>query len=298
MERRYSPHTVAAYTRDLTHLFNFLKRRASALVEKQGIGKVTPKDLRAFLAHEHRQGLAKSTVGRRMASVRAYFKFLERRGVVTASPAAAVASPKLPKRLPKAPGEAETAQLMETAPELPSVRPRPDWVLLRNAAVVELLYAAGLRISELCGLELFDLDLNQREVRVLGKGGKERIVPLGKLAAEALEKYLEARDKAVPGCDPSGPVFLGTRGGRLNPREAQRLMKKLRVQLGLPDSVTPHALRHAFATHLLQAGADLRAIQELLGHASLSTTQRYTHLDMANLARIYDAAHPRAKKKG
>nr|CAX83935.1 Tyrosine recombinase XerC subunit [uncultured bacterium] len=300
VERRLSPNTVSAYLRDL-ELFGryWCQRHGGGLTEEQ-LRQMRPEDLRAFMGMGQREGAAKSTLQRRMASVRAWFRYLEREGLAENNPAALVASPKQAQRLPRAPTEEDTARLIESLPPPGPQSPLTGWArvrLLRDGAILELLYGSGLRIGELCGLDRLDLNLRQAEVRVLGKGGKERLVPLGSMAIQALERYLEARKAEAPPPDHLGPVFTGRQGGRLNPREVQRLVVKLRRRLGLPEKVTPHALRHAFATHLLQAGADLRSIQEMLGHASLTTTQRYTHLDLANLTKIYDAAHPRARRQ-
>ncbi|MEO5372162.1 MAG: tyrosine recombinase XerC [Magnetococcus sp. DMHC-1] len=294
--RRLSPHTVTAYGHDLNQFALFWHSRYNQVLSITNLNEVNVEDMRAFMGQGHREGLARSTQQRRLASVRAWYRFLEREKLVTSNPAQRVTPPKLPKRLPRAPSEADTCRLVE-APA-PTAATETGWPLLhalRDTAILELLYSSGLRISELCGLDLPNLNLRQEEVRVLGKGNKERIVRVGSLAARALEKYLSERQRLYTATDPKGPVFTGHQGGRLNPREAQRLIQKLRRQLSLPEQTTPHSLRHAFATHLLQAGADLRSLQEMLGHASLSTTQRYTHLDLANLARIYDSAHPRAR---
>ncbi|MBF0371281.1 MAG: tyrosine recombinase XerC [Magnetococcales bacterium] len=300
VERRLSPHTVASYMRDLAEFAGFWSQRHGAPLTEADLTSILPEDLRAFLGKGHRQRLAKTTLGRRIASIRAWFRFLEKEGIVTDNPARLVATPKAGTRLPIAPGEEETIRLVE-APLPVKSRSQPEWVMARDMAILELLYSAGLRISELCGMNRFDLDLGNREARVMGKGGKERVVHFGEPATQALALYLKARDLEVPILEANGPLFIGvyeTPGDRrLNPRMIQRLVQALRRRLGLPEKVTPHALRHAFATHMLQAGADLRGIQEMLGHASLSTTQRYTHLDVARLARVYDAAHPRAKKK-
>ncbi|MBF0282835.1 MAG: tyrosine recombinase XerC [Magnetococcales bacterium] len=297
--RRLSPHTVAAYLRDLHAFADFWEARYHRSMTREDVTSAGPESLRAFLSWSLGQKLAKTTLARRMAAVRAWWRFLERDGVTTHNPAALISPPKLPKRLPRAPAEEPTARLMSAPVILEAERPRPrePWLELRDLAVLELLYGSGLRVGELCGLNRFDVDGRHGEARVLGKGGKERIVPVGKLAREAIGRYLTAVTQAVPPLSVNGPLFLGARGERLTPRAVQRLLEAARLRLGLPEGTTPHALRHAFATHLLQAGAGLREIQELLGHASLSTTQRYTHLDFARLAQIYDQAHPRALRK-
>ena len=306
VERRLSPHTVSAYMRDLSVFTAFWRSRRGMPLDYTTLDQVSPMDLRAFLAQGQRQGLARSTLQRRMAAIRAWFHFLERTGVTDYNPALAVASPKPGLRLPRAPSEEETVRILENPP--PQRRNKgPSWLESRDRAILELRYGSGLRVSELCGLNHQDINLPEQEARIRGKGGKERVVPLGKPSIAALEHYLELRQQghlSLP--DLASPVFVGERelpgddhlsARRLNPRQVQRLIQSRRRWLGLPEKITPHALRHAFATHLLQAGADLRSIQEMLGHASLSTTQRYTHLDLAGLAKIYDAAHPRAHKK-
>lgn len=301
-ERRLSSHTVVAYMRDLRIFLAFWKEYKGAALTIAQIGQIRPAEMRAFLAQGYREKLARATLQRRIASVRAWFHFLEKSGEIESNPATLVTTPKLGIRLPRAPSEEETCHLLESPPPTPA-HIKADWVLARDRAVLELLYGSGLRISELCQMNCQDIHLEAREARVLGKGNKERIVPIGTPCATAIGCYLEARRQAMPDDDihANGPLFIGTNktkdGRRLNPRQIQRLVQARRRWLNLPERTTPHSLRHAFATHLLQAGADLRSIQEMMGHASLSTTQRYTHLDQARLARVYDAAHPRARKK-
>ncbi|MBF0627336.1 MAG: tyrosine recombinase XerC [Magnetococcales bacterium] len=301
-ERRYSDHTTAAYLGDLARFAEFWQYHTRAPLSTAILPTIRPADLRAFLAFERKDGKAKATLQRRMASVRAWFRFLEQNGVMPHNPAALVATPKLGIRLPRAPTEEETARLLDSPLDLEGANGRqlPAWAEARDRAILELLYGSGLRVGEVCALNRLDLDLNNQQVRVSGKGGKERISPLTRPSVLALQRYLKARDTLLPGSHPDAPLFIGvneTSGDRrLNPRQIQRLLQRVRRQLGLPEKITPHALRHAFATHLLQAGADLRSIQELLGHASLSTTQRYAHLDVQSLSRIYDQAHPHARQ--
>ncbi|MBF0358808.1 MAG: tyrosine recombinase XerC [Magnetococcales bacterium] len=293
-----SPHTVAAYRRDLNHFAVYWQDLDGSPLTLSAAQQMLPADIRGFLGLCHRQGLTKTTMQRRIASLRAWFRYLEIQGVVKTNPAALVSTPKSGQRLPRAPSEEDTARLLEFSEPLKT--DEPDWVIKRDRAILELLYGSGLRVSEMCGLNLKDINLQENEARVLGKGNKERVVPLGRQSIEAINSYLQSLNRAIGAGRPDTPLFIGVQHSanrcRLNPRQAQRLIQARRRWLGLPEKITPHALRHAFATHLLQSGADLRAIQEMLGHASLSTTQKYTHLDRAGLARIYDAAHPRAKR--
>ncbi|MEO5340906.1 MAG: tyrosine recombinase XerC [Magnetococcus sp. MYC-9] len=299
-EQRLSPLTVAAYMRDLSIFMAFWQQHTGTALTMEQIRQMRPTDMRAFLAHGHRAKLARATLQRRIAAVRSWFHYLETNGLIDHNPAKGVTTPKLGLRLPRAPSEEETARLLEQPPPARSQRPQPDWVVARDRAILELLYGSGLRVSELCQMNRQDLNLAGQEARVMGKGNKERLVPIGQHSARALSDYLQQRLQALPTASHEGALFIGVQTGRgenrLNPRQVQRLMQQRRRWLDLPEKTTPHALRHAFATHLLQAGADLRAIQEMLGHASLSTTQRYTHLDQARLVRTYDAAHPRARK--
>ncbi|GAB0055903.1 Tyrosine recombinase XerC [Candidatus Magnetaquicoccaceae bacterium FCR-1] len=301
-ERRYSDHTTTAYLGDLTRFAAFWERHTGQPLNMATLPTVRPVELRAFLAHERKEGLSKATLQRRLASVRAWFRFLESTGVLTQNPAALIAAPKLGIRLPRAPTEEETARLLDApldnAPL--SDREMPAWAEARDRAILELLYGSGLRVGEVCGLNRQDVELDFAQARVMGKGGKERIAPLTMPSVQALRRYLRERDQECPfGRGAHDPLFIGVNetgdDRRLNPRQIQRLLQGLRRRLGLPEKITPHALRHAFATHLLQAGADLRAIQELLGHASLATTQRYAHLDFQALSRVYDQAHPRSR---
>ncbi|NGZ05428.1 MAG: tyrosine recombinase XerC [Magnetococcales bacterium] len=302
-ERRYSDHTTAAYANDLHRFADFWQQRHRTPLTGQTLSVVRPADLRAFLAREHQEGKSKATLQRRIASLRSWFRFLERNGTIVDNPAATIPTPKSAIRLPRAPSEEETARLLDSplpAEIIAQGRALPTWAILRDRAILELLYGSGLRVGEICALNRQEIDLVNQEVRVHGKGGKERITPLTRPSILAVTRYLAARDQAMPHAPhPRDPLFIGVNetGGdrRLNPRQIQRLLQGLRRQLGLPEKITPHALRHAFATHLLQAGADLRSIQELLGHAALSTTQRYAHLDVQALSRIYDVSHPHAR---
>lgn len=295
VERRLADNTVQAYRRDLHRFAAYWQKRRGQSMTLAGVRQLSADDLRGFLAGEFRDKMSKATMQRRVAAVRGWLGYLEREGHLPKNPGRLVATPKVESRLPRAPGEEQTGRLVESA--RPMVRQRPHWLLLRDYAILELLYSSGLRVAELCGLDALSVDKASGEARVVGKGSKERIVPVGQPALLAVERYVAARNQALPGVDPLGPLFLGARQERLNPREVQRLVEGIRRSLGLAESLTPHALRHAFATHLLQAGADLRAIQEMMGHASLSSTQIYSHLDLTHLTKVYDAAHPRAKKR-
>jgi integrase/recombinase XerC len=289
-ERRASPHTQKAYLVDLEQ---FARHAAQA---GQPIIPGSPLLVRAFLARAAGEAGAVS-LGRKLSTIRSLYRFLVREGLAPSNPARGVASPKRPQRLPEVLPEAEVALLVET-PTAALATP----LALRDRAFLELLYASGLRVSELTGLDVGGVDLAQGQVRVLGKRRKERIVPVGQAALQAIARYLdEARPALSAGPDFGGAghaLFLNYRGGRLSGRSVARLLTKWVDASGLPRHVHPHVLRHCFATHLLANGADLRGIQELLGHASLSTTQRYTHLDWKRLAAVYDEAHPRAKHGG
>jgi integrase/recombinase XerC len=237
--------------------------------------------VRAYLASLHQKGLARTSIARKLAAVRSCFRFLARRGVVEQNPARPLRSPRPARRLPSFLPKDESKQFLDRPPA-PSVAGRRDHALL------ELLYATGIRVAECCGLDCADLDRSEGTVRVLGKGGKERIVPVGDLALASIDAYLAARGAG------EGPLFANLRGGRLTTRSARRIVRREARLAGTARRVTPHTLRHTFATHMLGEGADVRLIQELLGHSRLSTTQRYTHVSPEQLMKVYDAAHPRA----
>ncbi|HET8541949.1 MAG TPA: tyrosine recombinase XerC [Anaeromyxobacter sp.] len=282
-ERRASPHTVNAYLGDLAQYAAYLAKAGAAIVPS------SPALVRAFVARAAGTS-GPASLGRKLSTLRTFYGFLVREGLAPGNPARAVTSPRRPKRLPEVLPEAEVAVLVE-APAA-----EPGALALRDRAFLELLYASGLRVSELTGLDVGDLDLARGLVRVVGKRRKERIVPFGRAADEALRRWLAEGRRALAG-PASGPaLFLNHRGGRLTQRSIARRLERWVLAAGLPRHVHPHVLRHCFATHLLGNGADLRGIQELLGHASLSTTQRYTHVDWKRLAEVYDRAHPRAKR--
>ena len=283
ISRAVSPHTLRAYSQDLKIFFAYLEP-LGVMAEK-----VSHLHIRGFLGVQS-VTLAPASRARRLAAVKAFFQFLSRRKVIEVNPARRVKTPKLPQRLPRAVPVDEAFALME-APDAQKV------LGLRDMAMLEVLYGGGLRVSELCGLGLEDLDVRARTARVLGKGNKERICPLHEGAIAAVVAWLERRGelllKPAKKQDPSA-LFLNFRGGRLTTRSVERHLDKYVTQLGLNRKMSPHALRHSFATHLLAGGADIRSIQELLGHASLSTTQRYTAVSFEQLQLVYDKSHPRA----
>lgn len=287
-ERRLSPKTIEAYERDSRQFLAFLTGNAGGPATLGDLKALRVADLRGFLASRRRDGAGARSLGRNLAGVRSLLRHLERAGLVNAAAAGAIRAPKQGKSLPK-PLSAPDALALSQADQQLSDEP---WIAARNAAVLALLYGCGLRISEALALTAADLAGDVRVIRVTGKGGKTRIVPLLAPVREGIELYRKLSPYRPPGDE---PLFRGARGGPLQPAIIQREMQKLRGALGLPDHATPHALRHSFATHLLAGGGDLRSIQELLGHQSLSTTQIYTGVDAARLMDVYDRAHPRAR---
>jgi integrase/recombinase XerC len=277
-EKRLSPRTVRAYRSDLAALLAFLDSRGFT----RGPEALDAAMIRSYLMEIHASTAAR-TRARKLSCIRSFFRFLVRRGRVKRNAGEEILSPKLPKLLPRALGVDEVFGLLEK--EAPQ-----DLIHLRDLAMIELLYGAGLRAQELVDLDLEKIDLRRRRVRVLGKGNKERIVPFGKKALAALSRWLEAR--ATIASREEKAVFLSKEGTRLSTRGLRRRLHARVAEVGLERKVTPHVMRHSFATHLLDGGADLRAIQEMLGHASLGTTQRYTAVSVEHLRRVYDAAHP------
>ena len=277
LERDASPHTLRSYRSDLAEFGRFVG-------PGKGLDTVDARTVRGYLAHLHARRLEPASVGRKLAALRSWFRFLVRRGALQRNAAREVRGPRLPKKLVSFLPIDEATALVEGKALRGAARPR-------DLAILELLYASGLRVSELAALTLDAVDRAGRTVRVLGKGRKERIVPFGASAARALEAYLA--DRAAT----RGPLFTNHRGGRLTPRAIHAIVRRSAVAAGIARRVSPHTLRHTFATHLLDAGADLRAIQEFLGHSRLSTTQRYTHVGADQLMRVYDAAHPRARAR-
>jgi integrase/recombinase XerC len=286
-ERRASLHTVAAYGRDLAAFLAFLAEHRGERPDIGTLEALAPSDLRAWLARRAREGLARSSTARALAVVRSFFRYGARNEVFTSTAIGAVRTPKLPHAVPKPLTASDALEVIDKA----AVLSEKPWIAARDQALFTLLYGCGLRIGEALGLKRHEAPQSEM-LRVTGKGRKERVVPVLPAVREAIAAYLAACPYD-PG--PSGALFLGARGGALDPAIAQAALRKLRVWLGLPDTATPHALRHSFATHLLAAGGDLRAIQELLGHASLSTTQRYTEVETDQLIAVYEKAHPRAR---
>jgi len=289
-ERRVSPHTAEAYARDLRQFLQFLTDHFGEAPSLPSLRELTGADFRAFLAGRRREDIGSRSLLRSLAGIRSFARFLERQGKGKLGMFAAVRTPKLARSLPKPLSVASARDLAEVESRAGELR--PVWVLARDAAVLALLYGCGLRISEALGLRRAGAPVGARDyVIVLGKGRKTRMVPVIRKVQEAVEIYLELCPFPLP---PEGPLFVGARGGPLSPRILQLAVERMRGALGLPDTATPHALRHSFATHLLSRGGDLRTIQELLGHASLSTTQLYTAVDTARLLAAYSSAHPRA----
>lgn len=276
VERGFSHHTLRAYKKDLEIFSEFVESQPE---------KIEPVDVRGFIAEQINSGLNKTSAGRRLATVRSFFRFLHREGYIKNNPAKVVSTPKRPKMLPK----------FLTVDDVFSLIEKPEgigFMVARDKAILELLYSSGIRVSELSGLDMGDIDLREGLVKVKGKGKKERIVPVGSKAIEAIRSYLvermllKKREKAL---------FLNRNGSRITERSIRRIVVKYARMVLIDGRIGPHTLRHTFATHLLQAGADLRTIQELLGHSSLSTTQKYTHLDVTHLMEVYDKTHPLAR---
>jgi integrase/recombinase XerC len=279
-ERGASPHTVRAYSRDLAGLTSHAAAQLGHSPRPREIDRLV---LRSYLAHLHSRGLSKTSVSRQLACLRTFFNFLCREGVVARNPARALLAPRTGRRLPAHLDEAEVAELVEISVESPADA--------RARLILELLYATGIRCAELVGLDLSDMDQGAGMLRVLGKGRKERIVPYGRNAQDALEAYLPVRASFKP---KTGALLVNVRGKRLSDRSVRSTVSKRVREVASSKRISPHTLRHSFATHLLERGADLRAIQELLGHASLSTTQRYTHVNAKRILEVYTKAHPRA----
>jgi integrase/recombinase XerC len=281
-ERRLSPHTSSNYARDLEAFVTFCD--GQKLASWEGVDNF---HVRTFAAREHRNGLGPRSIQRRLSALRSFFNFLIREGVLKSNPADGIKAPKAGKRLPKTLDADRMARLLGA--------PEDDPLARRDHAMMELLYSSGLRLAELVGLDLTDLDLGDRTVRVLGKGSKTRVVPVGRYAVTAVSAWL--KDRAILAKPGVTAVFVGQNGRRLGARAIQRRIDRAARRQGIDLKVHPHLFRHSFATHLLESSSDLRGVQELLGHSDISTTQVYTHLDFQHLARIYDQAHPRARRR-
>ncbi|MGH9354978.1 MAG: tyrosine recombinase XerC [Terriglobia bacterium] len=289
-ERNASPHTIRNYRSDLEQFRDFLKQGRPHDPVK--LDSVDALQIRGFLACLFERTQEKSSIARKLAAVRSFFKFLCREGMLTENPAALVATPKRAQKLPRIMTEEETNNLLD---QMARDAEAGDAALVRDRAILELLYASGLRVSELVGLDVRRVQMGEGVVLVEGKGRKERIVPFGSKARNALLNYVAVREKMLRECRKTTPaVFLNAKAGRLTTRSVHRIVRKYVRLLGPNLRVSPHSLRHAFASHLLSEGADLRAIQEMLGHASLSTTQKYTQVSIERLIEVYDKAHPKA----
>jgi len=281
-EKQLSVHTQKNYRRDLYAAEDFFNQAKISQWQE-----ITSHQVRSYVAYRHRKGLAGSSIARELSALRRFFSYLLKEKKATQNPVNGVPAPKTGRKLPHAPDTEQMSQLLDN--------PQDDSLSIRDQAMFELFYSAGLRLSELTGLDLLDLQILQNQVRVLGKGNKQRDVPIGRYAAAAIEKWLTIRTTMAKGDE--NAVFVSQRGTRISQRMVEYRLKKWAQEQGLAINLHPHMLRHAFASHLLESSGDLRAVQELLGHADISTTQIYTHLDFQHLANVYDQAHPRAKKK-
>jgi integrase/recombinase XerC len=284
-ERRASPHTLRAYGDDVARFIGFQAGHTGGAMTQKALAKLIPADIRAFITARRSEGLGPGGVQRALAAVRSFYKFLAKEGILENAAARSIRTPRVRRALPRPLSVEDAVRAIDEAGAHDV-----EWLGARDAALLTLLYGAGLRISEALGLKRGDVPLGQT-LTVVGKGRKERSVPVLSLLQTALDEY--AAKIPFTGA-PSSPLFLSRRGKPMSPREAQSLMQRLRGRLGLPDKATPHALRHSFATHILQGGGDLRSVQELLGHNSLSTTQIYTAIDTRQLLETYSRAHPRA----
>ena len=281
-ERRLSAHTVTNYQRDL--------KEARRVLGQQDWTGVTVHDIRSLVASLHRQGKGGKTIARLLSTLRTFYRYLMREGIAKDNPVVDVRAPKSGKRLPKALDADQVTQLLDAGTD------KGDPLSLRDQAMMELFYACGLRLAELLGLDLDSVDMNAAQLLVTGKGNKTRQLPMGKPAVTALKRWLKARPLFVKDSAEKA-IFLSKNGKRLSPSSVQQRLKRHALERGLDDHLHPHKLRHSFATHLLESSGDLRAVQELLGHADLATTQVYTHLDFQHLAQVYDGAHPRAQRR-
>jgi integrase/recombinase XerC len=292
VEKNCSDHTLDAYARDLSAFFKYLSPHLGFPPGLSDLENLTTTDFRGYLAKRHNDGLSRSSTARAVSTLRNFFKFLDRHELAHNAAIKAVKTPKLPRSIPKPLSEIEAREALNVIGELHDT----PWIAARDMAVLTLLYGCGLRISEALNLNVEDVPpgdtKNSDALVITGKGNKQRIVPVLPIVLDAIAYYLKLYPKHLK---KSGPLFVGAQGNRLNAGVIQRQVRKLRALMGLPSTATPHALRHSFATHLLAGGGDLRTIQELLGHESLSTTQRYTEVDQARLIEVYRDSHPRAR---
>lgn len=279
-QRQLSENTLTGYQRDLQQLLQYCQQQALSLET------LTPNQIRSLIAKRHSQGLSSKSIQRLLSSIRGFYDFLAQRQWVGANPARGIRPPKGKKSLPQTLDVDQVSQLLADEPTTP--------LEIRDHAIIELFYGAGLRLSELINLQLADLNPAQQWIKVLGKGKKERLAPMGRCAMAAIQRWLEVRDQFKPQCD---ALFISQRGAALHPSTLQKRLQRWAIKQGLETRLHPHQLRHSFASHMLESSGDLRAVQELLGHADISTTQIYTHLDFQHLAEVYDKTHPRAKKR-
>ncbi|MCW8916540.1 MAG: tyrosine recombinase XerC [Magnetovibrio sp.] len=288
-EKRYSPHTLNNYARDSAKFFHFWAEHSGEVPDLKTLENLRAVDFRSWLARLNQDGKARTTMARRFSTLRTLYKYLEREGLLSNAAIHAVRTPKLPKSVPKALTIEDALDMVERVDEMTD----EPWVGKRDQALLMLLYGCGLRIGEALAMDISDIPKGDT-MAVTGKGNKQRVVPILPRVRECLQMYIQISPYPMT---PNSPLFLGVRGKRLQAGTAQAMVRKWRKLMGLPDSVTPHALRHSFATHLLGGGGDLRTIQELLGHESLSTTQRYTDVDATRLQAVYSHTHPRAKRR-
>ncbi len=277
-----SQHTRDAYRRDLEHIESYCEKHDIASWQD-----LDGRKLRGFVAERHRQGIGGRSLQRNLSAIRSFYRYLLKQGIVQNNPAEGIIAPKSPRKLPKVLDADQTAQLVEIEEQ--------DALSIRDKAMLELIYSSGLRLAELISINLNDIDFNDRIITVTGKGNKTRSIPVGQHAIKAIKRWLKDRSTMVN--ESERALFISSRGKRISPRSVQDRLKQWAIKQGLPNHVHPHMLRHSFASHLLESSGDLRAVQELLGHADISTTQVYTHLDFQHLAQVYDKTHPRAHRK-
>lgn len=288
VERQLSPNTLSSYQRDLTQVIDYFSELAkNSNLTEMSWQEINSHQYRAYVARQHRKNLSGKTIQRQLSSLRRLYEYLIKEQLVSHNPLKGVTAPKSGRKLPKAPDIEQLEQLLHEDGN--------DPLLLRDRAMFELFYSSGLRLSELTNIDCIDLKLADKQIRVLGKGNKERELPIGQKAIEALNIWLKARGELAKPDEQA--AFVSRFGTRITQRGVQQRLEKMAIDQGLPVHLHPHMLRHAFASHLLESSGDLRAVQELLGHADISTTQIYTHLDFQHLAEVYDKAHPRARKK-